>query len=85
MNDVFGEVLQAKEFLALLFELHALLAQRLGQQAGQIGHRKKPEKIHDQPGAKALRRRQAGEGARNLLRVSHHGHHGKEEKAGRCR
>src|ERR1700681_4149839 len=61
MNDVFGEILKAEKFLALLFELHAFLAKRLGQEAGQIGHGKEPQKIHDQPGAKALWRGQAGE------------------------
>src|SRR5258708_31087802 len=83
VNDVFGEILKTEKFLALLFELHALLAKRLRQETGQIGHRKKPQKIHDQPGTKALRRRQAGEGARNLLRVSHYGHDGKEDKTDR--
>src|SRR5882762_8848706 len=67
VNDVLGEVLQAEKFFALLFELHALLTKRLRQEAGQIGHRKKPQKIRDQPGAQALQRGQAGEGPRNPL------------------
>src|ERR1700674_124952 len=82
VNDVFGEVLKAKEFLALLFELNALPAKRLGQEAGQIGDRKKPQKIHDKPGAKALRSGQDGEGARNFFRISKHGHSRKEQKTG---
>src|SRR5438105_9513370 len=48
-NDIFSEVLKAKKFLALFFELNAFLAKRLGQEAGQIGDSKKPQKIHDQP------------------------------------
>src|SRR6266436_1525349 len=82
VDDVFGEVLKAKKFLALLFELNALFAKRLGQKAGQIGDSKKPQKIHDQPGSKALRRGESGEGARNLFRINKYGHSRKEQQTG---
>jgi len=45
VNDVFGEILKAEKFLALLFELHALLAKRLGQEAGQIGTARNPRRF----------------------------------------
>ena len=43
MNDVLGEVLQVAQLFALFIQLRALAAQRLGQKAGQVGHRQKAE------------------------------------------
>src|SRR5713101_6542923 len=83
MNNVFGEILQIKEFLAFLLQLPALAAEGLGEQAGEVSHCQKAQKIHDQPGTKALRNRQSQERARNLSQVSEKSHCREQKKTNR--
>src|SRR5258708_3374456 len=83
MNDVLGEIMKIKKFLALLLKSHTLAAKRLRQEAAQIGHREKPQKIHHQPGAQPRRRGEANRGWRDLPAVCQYCHGRKKKKTNR--
>ena len=55
MNDVLGEILQFQQLFALFLEFRALAAQRLRQQAGQIGNGEKSKRVAEEPHAQAFR------------------------------
>src|SRR6266700_564282 len=79
MNDVLGESLEVKKLRALLLKFHTFTAKRLRQEAGQIGHCKEPQKIHDQPGTQARDSGRTYRGARDLLRICQY-RHGRQKK-----
>jgi hypothetical protein len=80
VNDVFGEILEAEEFLAFLLQFPPLAAKGLSKQAGKIGNREKSKEIHDQPGAQALDCRKNGKGARDFRGKCQEGHAGKDQE-----
>src|SRR5256885_14194107 len=49
VNDVFGKILQVEQFLTFLFEFASLAAQRLRQQARQIGDSQKTYEVAQEP------------------------------------
>src|ERR1700736_4509497 len=66
MDNVFREVLQVEQLFAFLFQLQPLAAQRVHQEACQIGHCKESKKIAEKPEAQYFLGRRSRVGSRNL-------------------
>src|SRR6478735_4316703 len=81
MDDVFGEVLKVEQLFTFLFQLQTLAAQRLREQAGQIGDRQKSEQIADEPEAQAVCRGGRRVGTRNPAAVGEHGQPAQKQQA----
>ena len=76
-----GEILKAEKLFAFLLELASFAPEGLHEQAGKVGDRKEPQKVHDQPGAKAFECRERRGSPRQFSIESQNGHGAEKREA----
>src|SRR5262249_36304349 len=81
MDNVFGKVLQVEQGFALLFQLLALAAQGVSQEACEVSDGKKAKQIAEKPSAKTVYSRQADKRSRNFSRIRQKGDSAKQRQA----